>query len=316
MEMDKNGSREYTALVVTGPTASGKTRVAAEMAYILKGEVISADSRQVYKSMDIGTGKDLSDYFVNGSDIKVHLTDVAEPGTKFNLFEFNRAFSAVYSDLIDRGVFPVICGGSGLYVDSIVSGYRIFEVPPDPELRQKLEDKTLDELSEILASYRPLHNVTDLDTTKRAVRAIEIEEYRRIHQTAVNEMPAIKPLVTGILYDRESRRKRITERLKQRLENGLCEEIESLLQSGIPAEDLIYYGLEYKYVTQFVTGKLSYSEMYSILETAIHQFAKRQMTWFRGMERRGVKIHWIDGNLSMEQKIHIILELLESKDSG
>ena len=299
----------FDQIVITGPTASGKTALAAAVAHRLGGEVISADSRQVYRRMDIGTGKDLDDYIIDGIRIPVHLTDIAEPGYKYNVFEFQRDFIKVYADIKQRKLIPVVCGGSGMYIDSIVSGYRLIEVPPDEEMRTELENKTMVELVEILRTYKNLHNVTDIDTRKRAIRAIEIERYY-INNPHFTEMPEISSLIIGVSVERETRRKRITERLRQRLENGMIDEVKSLIDSGVSEETLIYYGLEYKFVTLYLTGKLSYEEMFKSLEIAIHQFAKRQMTWFRGMERKGVKINWIDSELPMEEKIKRVLEML------
>lgn len=301
---------EYDLVIITGPTASGKTALAAALAARIGGEVISADSRQVYRRMNLGTGKDYSDYVVDGRQIPVHLIDIVEPGYKYNVFEFQRDFLKVYEDIKSRGKFPVVCGGSGMYIDSIVSGYKLAEVPPNPELRKELENKTLAELTEILKQYKRLHNKTDIDTVKRAVRAIEIEKYYEAHRDNIRDFPKLKSLVTGVFFDRETRRKRISERLKQRMDAGMVKEVQELLESGIDSDTLVYYGLEYKYITLYLTGQLSYDEMYRQLEIAIHQFAKRQMTWFRGMERKGVKIHWIDGNLLLEAKIEKIMELL------
>lgn len=300
---------KYDLVVITGPTASGKTALAAGLASRMEGEVISADSRQVYRKMDIGTGKDYDDYIVENMKVPVHLIDIVDPGYKYNVFEFQRDFLKAYEDIVQRGKFPVVCGGSGLYIDSIVSGYRLIEVPPDESLRLELGKKSMDELIEILKSYKRLHNITDIDNRKRAIRAIEIEKYNR-NFPAHSEMPKIYSLIVGVKTDRELRRLRITERLKQRLKNGMVEEVKSLLDNGIQSDALIYYGLEYKYITLYLTGKSSYDEMFSSLETAIHQFAKRQMTWFRGMERKGIKIHWLDGDMPMEEKINSILELL------
>jgi len=300
---------KYNMVVITGPTASGKTALAAGLAVRINGEVISADSRQVYRRMDIGTGKDYDDYIVNSVKVPVQLIDIVDPGYKYNVFEFQRDFLKVYKDMNQRGIFPIVCGGSGLYIDSIVSGYRLIEVPPDEKLRSELEGKSRDELIFILSSFRKLHNTTDIDTRKRAIRAIEIENYY-INNPQFTEMPQIRSLVVGIACERESRRRKITKRLKQRLENGMVEEVKSLIDSGVDTETLIYYGLEYKYITLYLTGKISYEEMFKSLEIAIHQFAKRQMTWFRGMERKGVKINWIDGELAMEEKIKRVLEML------
>jgi tRNA dimethylallyltransferase len=301
----------YDILVVTGPTASGKTALAAAVAHHTGGEIISADSRQVYRGMNLGTGKDYHDYIVDGSQIPFHLIDIVDPGYKYNVFEYQRDFNRVYSDLKRRKIFPVICGGSGMYADSIISGYKMFEVPPDSGLRVELEKKSMEELKEILLTYKNLHNTTDLDTKKRVIRAIEIEHSSRNKAKQGIEFPKVKALLTGIIFDRDKRRKMITERLKQRLDSGMVDEVKKLIDQGVKTETLIYYGLEYKFITLFLTDNISYSEMVRDLEIAIHQFAKRQMTWFRGMERRGIKIHWIDGMLPMEGKVEKVIELLK-----
>lgn len=309
--MDQENPSGFDLLVVTGPTASGKTSVAVAVASRLNGELISADSRQVYRQMNIGTGKDLSEYVVDGKLIPYHLIDIAEPGQKYNVFEYQRDFTIVLDDLRARNKFPVVCGGSGMYIDSIVSGYKLIEVPPDPLFRASLEKKSLEELTEILSRYKKLHNKTDVDTKKRAIRAIEIERYVSTHIKNQTYSPVIKPLIVGVSFSRERRRERITARLKDRLDKGMVEEVRQLLNQGTDPGILIYYGLEYKYITLFITGKLSYSEMFTSLETAIHQFAKRQMTWFRGMERKGIKIHWIEGESSMEEKVEKIMCLIK-----
>lgn len=301
-------------LIITGATASGKTGLAARMASILNSEVISADSRQVYKNMDLGTGKDYDDYTVDGTEIKYHLIDIVDAGYKYNVFEYQRDFLSVYQKLSDRGVLPVVCGGSGMYIDSIVSGYRLIKVPPNPELRNSLHESSLEELQRMLARYKKLHNCSDTGTTKRAIRAIEIEEYYASNDDIDDYFPDIKSLIIGIKYDRESRRSRISERLKSRLEEGMIDEVKNILDSGVSADDLIYYGLEYKYLTLYINGKLSYNEMFNGLETAIHHFAKRQMTWFRGMERKGLKIHWLDGYMPEEEKIYQIKRLIRLED--
>ncbi|MEI6048028.1 MAG: tRNA (adenosine(37)-N6)-dimethylallyltransferase MiaA [Bacteroidota bacterium] len=303
-------SSDYDLLVVTGPTASGKTSLAVAIAKNVGGEIISADSRQVYRGMNLGTGKDYDDYHIDGAYVPCHLIDIADPGYKYNVFEYQRDFIKVYSSLKERGVFPVVCGGSGMYADSIITGYKMVEAPPDSGLRIELEKKPIEKLKEILSTYKKPHNITDIDTKKRVIRAIEIEHFnrsRRIHHT---EFPRVRSLVAGVMIDRESRRGRITERLKQRLDAGMVEEVRRLIDDGVSSETMIYYGLEYKYITLYLTGKLSYDVMVRDLETAIHQFAKRQMTWFRGMERRGIKIHWIDGELPMEDKVGRVMELL------
>lgn len=302
---------KYDMITLLGPTASGKTDLAAHLAYELDTEIISADSRQIYRGMDLGTGKDLEDYVVNGKQIPYHLIDICDAGFKYNLFMYQRDFLAAYQDITGRGKLPILCGGTGLYIESVLKGYRMIPVPENQALRASLEGKSLDELTAILSSYKTLHNSTDVDTPKRAIRAIEIGEYYRQHPVQEREFPEIHSLIVGVDIDRELRREKITRRLKQRLDNGMLDEIRRLLDMGIPAEDLIYYGLEYKFLTQHVIGELSYDEMFSQLEIAIHQFAKRQMTWFRGMERRGFEIHWIDATQSMEDKVNTIRKLLE-----
>jgi tRNA dimethylallyltransferase len=301
----------YDLLVVIGPTASGKTALAAAIALRVGGEIISADSRQVYRGMNLGTGKDYDDYHVNGTNIPCYLIDIADPGYKYNVFEYQRDFNKVYSDLKKRKIFPVVCGGSGMYADSIITGYKMFEVPPDSGLRIELEKKSMEELKEILSTFKNLHNTTDTDTRKRVIRAIEIEHSGRNKGNHCSEFPKVRALVTGITFDRDTRRKRISERLKQRLDSGMVDEVKNLIDMGINTETLIYYGLEYKFITLYLTGKISCQEMVRDLEIAIHQFAKRQMTWFRGMERRGIKINWIDGQLPMEEKVEKVMELLK-----
>ncbi len=300
----------YDLLVVTGPTASGKTALAAAIAYRIGGEIISADSRQVYRNMNLGTGKDYSDYAVGDTLIPFHLIDIADPGYKYNVFEYQRDFKKIYSDLKKRRVFPVVCGGSGMYTDSIISGYKMFEVPPDSGLRIELEKKSMDELREILQTFKNLHNTTDLDTKKRVIRAIEIEHSSKNKTNNLSMFPKVKALLIGIIFDRDTRRKRISERLRQRLDSGMVDEVKNLINSGVTTETLMYYGLEYKFITLYLSGQLSFAEMVRDLEIAIHQFAKRQMTWFRGMERRGIKINWIDGELPMEEKVGKVMELL------
>lgn len=302
-------------ITILGPTASGKTSLAAALAYEVGGEIISADSRQVYRGMTIGTGKDLDDYSVNGHKIGYHLIDIAEPGDKYNIYEYQRDFHKVYSELMRRNVRPILCGGSGLYIESVLKGYSLSTVPQNPELRQSLSDKTLDELTEILIDLKArnnsnMHNRSDVDTAQRAIRAIEIEMYILQHPAQNRQFPPVESVIIGVDIDRDSRRKRITERLKERLQHGLVEEVKGLMESGLSAESLIYYGLEYKFVTEYVIGKLSRDEMFCSLEIAIHQFAKRQMTWFRGMERRGFTINWIDWHLPMADKLEQIKKLI------
>ena len=292
----------YNLLTIIGATATGKTALAVRMAGELGGEVISADSRQLYRGMDIGTGKDLEEYAHGGKPVPYHLIDIAEAGERYNLFMYVRKFLDVWRDCERRGVFPVLCGGSGLYVESILKGYRMTPVPENRELRERLAGKPLDELAAILASYRSLHNTTDTNTAKRAIRAIEIAEYYKTHEPAEDEFPAIHSLVVGVFFDREARRRRITERLRARLQAGMVDEVKALLDKGVAPDDLIYYGLEYKYVTLYLTGKLTYDEMVERLNIAIHQFAKRQMTWFRKMERNGCDIRWLDGDMPLDEK--------------
>lgn len=301
----------YDLVTILGPTASGKTPLAAALAFRLNAEIISGDSRQVYRRMDLGTGKDLADYVVDGKRIPYHLIDIVEPGYKYNVFEFQRDFLQAYDNIRQRGVLPILCGGTGMYIESVLKGYKLLPVPENPELRVSLADKSLDELTTILAGYKKLHNSTDVDAVKRAIRAIEIEEYYRQQPVSAREFPAINSLVIGVDIDRDLRRTKITRRLKQRLDEGMVGEVRALLDAGIPAEDLIYYGLEYKYLTLYAVGQLTYDEMFYQLEIAIHQFAKRQMTWFRGMERRGFNIHWIDASLPMEQKVEEIVGLIK-----
>lgn len=301
---------KYDMIVVLGPTACGKTALATQLAYRLNAEIISADSRQIYRRMDIGTGKDLSDYVVNGKKIPYHLIDIAEPGYKYNLFEYQRDFLKAYGDIKQRGVMPILCGGTGLYLESVLKGYKMMPVPQNEELRRQLEGKTLEELTQILSTYKTLHNTTDVDTAKRAIRAIEIQEYYREHPQEFVDFPEINCLIIGVNIDRELRREKISKRLRDRLKEGMVDEARAILDSGVSAEDMIYYGLEYKYLTNYIIGNLTYEEMVAELEIAIHQFAKRQMTWFRGMERRGFTIHWIDSQLAMENKLNEIIGMM------
>lgn len=297
-------------VAIIGPTASGKTSLATALAYDLDLEIISGDSRQVYRGMDIGTGKDLEDYVVEGRQIPYHLIDIVEPGYKYNVFEYQRDFLKAYEDICRRGKLPILCGGTGMYVESVLKGYRLLPVSENPALRERLSGKSLDELTAILSTYKKLHNSTDVDTVKRAVRAIEIEEYYRQTPVQEREFPHLKSLIIGVSIDRDLRRKKISERLRERLDAGMVEEVRGLLDQGIAPEDLIYYGLEYKYLTLYVTGQMTHAEMVHDLEIAIHQFAKRQMTWFRGMERRGFNIHWIDACLPLTDKLEQIKTLL------
>lgn len=308
-------SSPYSIITIVGPTACGKTALAVELAHALHTEIISADSRQIYRRMDIGTGKDLDEYEAGGEKIPYHLIDIAEPGYKYNLFEYQRDFLKAYNSIKEKGKVPVMCGGTGLYVESVLKGYRMTPVPENPVLREALKSKTLKELTVILSGMKKLHNTTDVDTAARAIRAIEVQTYYAAHKVDERPFPKLNSLTIGIRVDRDVRRQRITERLKQRLREGMVEEVKSLLAEGIPPEDLIYYGLEYKYLTLYVTGQLSYDDMFRQLEIAIHQFAKRQMTWFRGMERRGIPIVWIDGELTNEEKRDQVISLYKKGGS-
>lgn len=301
-------------ITILGPTASGKTTVAAHLANRIDGEIISGDSRQVYRRMDIGTGKDIDDYTIDGKTVSYHLIDIAEPGTKYNLFQYQEDFHKAYDDITRRGKTPILCGGTGLYIEAVLKGYNLSPVPQNEKLREELSTKSLEELTRILIELKKknqstMHNQSDVDTCQRAIRAIEIETYNLEHPTQERILPAVDATVIGIDISREDRRQRISSRLKARLDGGMIDEVKALIDSGIDADDLIYYGLEYKYVTEYVIGQISYEEMFSSLEIAIHQFAKRQMTWFRGMERRGTHIHWIDFRLPMEQKLEEICRL-------
>lgn len=303
---------KYDLITILGPTASGKTPLAVALADRLETEIISGDSRQVYRRMDLGTGKDLSDYEIGGRIIPYHLIDIVDPGYKYNVFEYQRDFLDAYRCIVGKGKLPILCGGTGMYIESVLKGYRLLPVPENPTLRATLEGKNLNELTSILKEYKSLHNSTDVDTPKRAIRAIEIEEYYRKHPVEHREFPMLNSLIIGVDIERELRREKITRRLKQRLDEGMVEEVKALLTDGISAEDLIYYGLEYKFLTKYVIGELTYEEMFHQLEVAIHQFAKRQMTWFRGMERRGFNIYWLDATLSMEEKLERIINKLNT----
>ncbi|MFC4676487.1 tRNA (adenosine(37)-N6)-dimethylallyltransferase MiaA [Dysgonomonas termitidis] len=303
--------KTYDLITILGPTASGKTDFACHLAHSLDTEIISGDSRQVYKSMDIGTGKDLADYMVDGKDIPYHLIDIREAGDKYNIFEYQSDFHQAYTGIKGRGKLPILCGGSGLYIESVLKGYSLVNVPENKELRKKYENHSLRELTDILATFKNLHNTTDVDTAQRAIRAIEIEEYKKEHPLEQNEFPPLNSLVIGVGIDRDLRRKKISKRLKSRLDEGMIEEVQKILDKGVAPDDLIYYGLEYKYITLYLLRELSYQEMFSQLEIAIHQFAKRQMTWFRGMEKRGIHIHWIDASLPMKEKVGKALRLLQ-----
>ncbi len=302
---------EYNLITVIGPTASGKTAFAAHLADRIHGEIISADSRQVYRRMNLGTGKDYEDYRVGTHIVPFHLIDIAEPGYKYSVFEYRRDFLNAWHSIRERGKMPVMCGGSAMYINAVTRQYRLDEVPENQILREKLVDKSLDELSQMLSKMKLLHNKTDIDTREHAIRAIEIETFYNENQPG-QSIPELNNLLIGIIYDRETERTRITQRLQQRLDQGLAEEVKELLESGIPPESLIYYGLEYKFLTQYLLGHIDYDTMKGQLNTAIHQFSKRQRTWFRKMEREGSMIHWIDGHLPMEEKINRALEWVQA----
>lgn len=301
---------KYDLITILGPTASGKTPLAANLASKIDAEIISGDSRQIYRGMDLGTGKDLEDYVVNGVEVPYHLIDIVDPGYKYNVFEFQRDFLDAYNLVKSKGKIPLLCGGTGMYIESVLKGYKLIPVPENKSLREALADKSLDELTAILSKYKKLHNSTDVDTVKRAIRAIEIEEYYIQENVDARPFPKLDSLIVGVEIDRELRREKITRRLHQRLDNGMVDEVRRLIDSGIKPEDLIYYGLEYKFLTLYVIGEISYDEMVAQLETAIHQFAKRQMTWFRGMERRGFTIRWINATLPMEKKVDAVMSMI------
>lgn len=302
-------------ITILGPTACGKTTLATHLALQCDGEIISADSRQVYRRMDIGTGKDIDDYHIDGHDIPYHLIDICEPGTKYNLFEYQQDCLNAYNDIVQRGKQPILCGGTGLYIESVIRGYQLSPVPQNQQLRDSLEGRSLEELTQMLEQLKKqtgttMHNTTDVDSPQRAIRAIEIETYNLQHPTQRRQFPAIPSIIFGLDINRETRRQRISQRLRQRLDNGMVDEIRQILASGVSPDDLMYYGLEYKFVTLYVIGQLSYEQMVHDLEIAIHQFAKRQMTWFRGMERRGLHIHWMDASQPLTQNINQILSFL------
>jgi tRNA dimethylallyltransferase len=299
-------------IVIVGPTASGKTKLAAKVADRLDGEVIGADSRQVYRQMDIGTGKDYEDYNVGHRKVPYHLIDIVDPGYRYNVYEYQRDFLSVYRDIWERAKVPVLCGGTGMYIEAVLRGYKLIKVPPDKEYRAQLESLTMEEMTKILKGYKHLHNTTDTGSRKRLIRALEIEKYYAGHEEEAHDYPAIKPLIAGIDIGREERRSRISRRLAARLESGMVEEVQTLLQQGIHKEDLLYYGLEYKFVTLYLTGEIGYGDMVNKLETAIHRFAKRQMTWFRGMERRGLPVEWIPENWSETRKLDRLVNLFRA----
>lgn len=301
----------YELITIIGPTASGKTAFAAALAARLDTEIISGDSRQVYRSMDIGTGKDLADYVVDGKQISYHLIDICNPGDKYNVFEYQHDFHKAFEEIRKKGKLPILCGGTGMYIESVLRGFKLLDVPQNPALRESLKRKSLAELEQILASYKVLHNKTDVDSAQRAIRAIEIEEFYKTEAPDKREYAPINSLIIGVDIDRELRREKISRRLRARLDEGMVDEVRAILATGVKPEDLIYYGLEYKFLTLYIIGQLTYDEMVSQLEIAIHQFAKRQMTWFRGMERRGLHIHWLDATLPTDEKINNVLALIQ-----
>ncbi|MGB4204979.1 MAG: tRNA (adenosine(37)-N6)-dimethylallyltransferase MiaA [Bacteroidales bacterium] len=300
-------------ITILGPTASGKTRLAALLANRINGEVISADSRQVYKGMDLGTGKDYSDYEVDGKTVPYHLIDIADPGEEYNVFRYQQDFIRVYNDIIRRGRIPVMCGGTGLYIESVLGAYRMESVPQNEELRAELKQKSLEELAEKLRNIKPLHNITDITDRERALRAIEIAVFENERKNDTHSFPDMNSLIFGVAYNRSELRQRITQRLKNRMGEGMINEVKELLSSGVSAEKLDFYGLEYRYLARYVTGMITYDEMFSLLNTAIHQFAKRQATWFRRMERKGFTIHWLPGEWNMDEKMEYILQALEKQ---
>lgn len=301
----------YELITIIGPTASGKTAFAAALAARLDTEIISGDSRQVYRSMDIGTGKDLADYVVDGKQISYHLIDICNPGNKYNVFEYQHDFHKAFEEIRKKGKLPILCGGTGMYIESVLRGFKLLDVPQNPALRESLKGKSLAELEQILASYKVLHNKTDVDSAQRAIRAIEIEEFYKTEAPDKREYAPINSLIIGVDIDRDLRREKISKRLRARLDEGMVDEVRAILATGVNPDDLIYYGLEYKFLTLYIIGQLTYDEMVSQLEIAIHQFAKRQMTWFRGMERRGLHIHWLDATLPTDEKINNVLALIQ-----
>ena len=303
-------NKSYNLITILGPTASGKTNAAVHLAYHLETEIISADSRQVYRNMNLGTGKDLNEYTLNNKEIPYHLIDIVNAGDKYNLFQYQRDFFSSYNQIRAKDLIPILCGGTGMYIESILRNYQLHQVPENPELRARLDNYTLEELTEMLRKLKQLHNVSEVDTKKRAIRAIEIETFAKNFPDKLPEFPAVNSLLVGIRFERQTERQRITLRLKQRLENGMIDEVKSLINNGISTDTLLYYGLEYKYITLFLLNQLSYNQMFELLNTAIHQFAKRQMTWFRRMERNGFLINWIDGDEPAETKVQIIMQLL------
>lgn len=299
-------------LTITGPTACGKTSLAAELAYQLGGEIISADSRQVFRGMDIGTGKDLADYHLHGTDIPYHLIDIHEAGYEYNVYQFQNDFIRAYGDIVSRGRQPILCGGTGMYIEAVVSGYQLADAPVDPDFRKRMEVYSDEQLTERLASYIKLHNHTDTEDRDRLLRALEIQEYHRQHPDRYPHMPEVEHCIVCVTYPRAVVIERIGVRLRQRLEEGMVDEVRRLLDAGVPETRLLRYGLEYKHLTRYLKGECRYDEMYENLYTDIRRFAKRQMTWFRRMERQGIPLHWLDGTLPFEEKVAQVLKLFNA----
>lgn len=299
-------------ITVLGPTATGKTSLAANLAFLLNAEIISADSRQVYRGMDLGTGKDIEDYTVQGAEIPYHLVDIVDAGEKYNVFEYQKDFLKAYQNITKREKLPILCGGTGMYIEAVLKGYKLINVPVNQDLRDELEKYSLEELSNMLHAMKCMHNTTDVDTKKRAIRAIEIEKYYQANDEIDFSYPKINALLLGIKFERSTIKERISERLKQRLRDGMVDEVQNLIDGGVDSETLVYYGLEYKFITQYLTGEYSYNKMVEKLNVAIHQFSKRQATWFRKMERSGFKIHWIDGYATMEEKVQSAMQIIQN----
>ncbi len=303
---------DHRTITILGSTATGKTTIAVHLAVCLDGEVISADSRQVYKGMDIGTGKDLSEYIVDGKQIPYHLIDIVKPGYQYNVFEYQQDFIKAYQSVSKKSKTPVLCGGSGMYIEAVLKGYRLTSVPVNDLLRKELENYPMDALEKRLKSLKAIHNRSDLDTKKRAIRAIEIAEYEKSHPVSEVQVTPPESLIIGIYFEREERRKRIEQRLHARLKEGMVEEVEELMRNELSPEQLVYYGLEYKWITLYLLGELTYKEMVQKLLVAIHQFAKRQMTWFRKMEKNDFQIHWINGRMPLKKKSEKIIGLYKT----
>lgn len=302
----------HKLLTITGPTACGKTSLAAELAFQLGGEIISADSRQVFRGMDIGSGKDLADYHIHNTDIPYHLIDIHDAGYEYNVYQFQNDFIRAFGDIVSRGRQPILCGGTGMYIEAVVKGYQLADAPIDPDFRQRMEAYTDEELTARLASYIKLHNHTDTESRNRLLRALEIQEYHLQHPDAYPHMPDMEHIIVGVRYPREQVIERIGIRLRERLQNGMIDEVQSLLDQGVPEERLLRYGLEYRHVTRYLRGECTYDEMYEHLYTDIRRFSKRQMTWFRRMERQGITIHWIDGPQPLDTKVAQVLQLFHS----